>query len=65
MSENANDKVVRLSDEQIEKAVGGNNERQGIPCPECGFFIDVSTPALLASETLVCPGCGLILTFQR
>ena len=60
MSKNAEERIIRLTEEEIEKVVGGNN-RSGIECTECGFFIEVSIPALLTGEPVVCPACGFIM----
>lgn len=41
--------------------------RPGIVCPQegCGFFIEISIPALLQKDHHKCPGCGLMLTLDR
>lgn len=40
-------------------------KRPGLPCPDCGFFIEVSIPRLLWEEGFSCPACGLYLLLNR
>lgn len=37
----------------------------GLPCPECGFFIETSLEDLLYKRSLTCPSCLLELTMDR
>jgi len=38
---------------------------QGLPCPECEFFIPMTIPRLLSPEPIRCPSCGLTLNLDR
>ncbi|MDJ0658200.1 MAG: hypothetical protein QNJ42_01785 [Crocosphaera sp.] len=37
----------------------------GIPCPRCGFFIEMSVQSLLFQPSFQCPGCLLTLSMDR
>lgn len=37
----------------------------GIPCPKCGFFIEMSIYSLLSQSEFKCPGCLLTLSMDR
>ena len=37
----------------------------GMPCPECGFFIEMSIYSLLSQGEFKCPGCLLTLSMDR
>lgn len=37
----------------------------GIPCPKCGFFIEMSIRSLLYQPSFQCPQCLLTLTMDR
>ena len=37
----------------------------GIPCPRCGFFIEMSVQSLLYQASFQCPGCLLTLSMDR
>ncbi|MDJ0714810.1 MAG: hypothetical protein QNJ54_11395 [Prochloraceae cyanobacterium] len=41
------------------------NRRPGIPCPECGFFIEMPLEDLLYKQEFKCPGCLLELRMDR
>ncbi|MCT7979823.1 phage terminase large subunit family protein [Laspinema olomoucense] len=41
------------------------NRSPGMPCPECGFFIEMSIESLLYKQGFTCPGCLLELTMER
>lgn len=37
----------------------------GIPCPNCGFFIEMTVQSLLYQASFQCPGCLLTLSMDR
>lgn len=37
----------------------------GMPCPKCGFFIEMSIYSLLSQAEFKCPGCLLVLKMDR
>ncbi|MCT7953207.1 phage terminase large subunit family protein [Ancylothrix sp. C2] len=37
----------------------------GMPCPECGFFIEMSIESLLYKPAFTCPGCLLEISLDR
>jgi predicted RNA-binding Zn-ribbon protein involved in translation (DUF1610 family) len=37
----------------------------GMPCPECGFFIEMSIYSLLSQAEFKCSGCLLTLSMDR
>ncbi len=37
----------------------------GIPCPKCGYKIQVSIPLLLSGESVTCPSCLLQLNVDK
>ncbi|TYQ16319.1 UNVERIFIED_CONTAM: hypothetical protein Cloal_2848 [Acetivibrio alkalicellulosi] len=41
------------------------SQRQGLNCPECDFFIEISIPQLLGCDDFMCAGCGLAITLDR
>ena len=41
------------------------NRSPGIPCPQCGFFIEMSINNLLYQGSFQCPGCLLTLSMDR
>ena len=42
-----------------------SEQRPGLPCPECGFLIELSIPQLLRDHNFMCAGCGLVLALDR
>ncbi|MCC5637473.1 hypothetical protein LC593_16815 [Nostoc sp. CHAB 5844] len=43
----------------------GQQRTPGMPCPECGFFIEMSIYSLLTQAEFKCPGCLLTLSMDR
>ena len=37
----------------------------GMPCPKCGFFIEMSVQKLLYGDDFKCPACRLVLQMDR
>ncbi|MBC1239133.1 hypothetical protein [Nostoc sp. 2RC] len=50
---------------QREENQGKQQRTPGIPCPECGFFIEMSIYSLLSQADFKCPGCLLTLSMDR
>jgi hypothetical protein len=43
----------------------GEQRRPGIPCPQCGFFIEMSIQNILYQAEFKCPSCLLELKMDR
>lgn len=41
------------------------NHAPGLPCPQCGYRIQVTMPMLLSNRAIYCTGCGLELVIDR
>jgi hypothetical protein len=50
---------------EIEMVAGSLPERAGIPCPQCGAFIEIRIEDLLRRTFFRCRQCGLELTLNR
>jgi len=57
--------VVRTEEAARQAGHAGGGVRPHLPCPECGFKIEISLPELLTRSEFVCPGCNLKLTMDR
>lgn len=54
---------MRKREERQEKQV--QQRTPGMPCPECGFQIEMSIYSLLTQAEFKCPGCLLTLSMDR
>ncbi len=54
-----------MRNREVKKANQVQQRNPGMPCPECGFFIEMSIMSLLAQAEFTCPGCLLALKMDR
>ena len=54
-----------MRNREVKAANEGQQRQPGMPCPECGFFIEMSISSLLTQAEFKCPGCLLTLSMDR
>ena len=76
MSIESNNESREMTDEELEKIVGGviptggrmqqqQRNKPGLPCPICGQLIPISINQLLFDRALFCTSCGLRLSIDK
>lgn len=75
MSIESNNESREMTDEELEKIVGGviptggrmqqQHNKPGLPCPICGQLIPISINQLLFDRALFCTSCGLRLSIDK